>query len=167
MKVLIAEDNEEENKIYRIALEAKGHQVTITRNGRECVNVYKEEMKEAGSKSNPFDVIVLDYAMPEMNGLDAAKEIIKLRKDQRLIFASAYVRETLRGSISELEQVVSIIQKPFEPRVLVSLIEDMSTVKELSEINRMLVDFDKNVPTEEQITELLAVLKRIQKIGLT
>lgn len=166
MRILIAEDNEEENKLYRIALQSRGHKVVITRDGRECVNVYREELQKMNPERDPFDVVVLDYVMPEMDGLAAAKEIITLRKNQRIIFASAYVRETLRKSISELEQVVSIIQKPFEPRVLVSVIEDLSAVRELAEINKMIVNIDRNAPTEVQITELLAILKRVQKIGL-
>lgn len=167
MKVLVAEDNEAENKLYRVALEARGHKVEITRNGRDCVKAYKDELAEAGSKNDPFDVVILDYAMPEMDGLEAAKEIVALRKNQRLIFVSAYVREMMRASVEQLQQVVSIIQKPFEPHVLVSVIEDIATVKELVEINKVLAEAHRNAPTDVQITELLAILKRIQKIGLS
>lgn len=167
MKVLIAEDNEAENKLYRVALEARGHKVVITRSGRDCVKTYRDELAKKGNRDDPFDVVLLDYLMPEMNGLEAAKKILEIRNKQRLIFVTAYARETMRTSVEKLQQVVSIIQKPFEPHVLVSVIEDMAAVKELGEINKMLATLNSNAPTEVQITDLLAILKRIQKIGLS
>jgi len=42
-----------------------------------------------------YDVVILDYKMPGVNGMDVAKEIFKINPNQRIIFASAYVEETL------------------------------------------------------------------------
>lgn len=165
MKILIAEDDKQEGRLYRVALEARGHKVTITLDGNSCIKAYKQAL-EAGSGANVFDVVILDYAMPEKNGLDAAKEILRLNDKQKLIFASAYVRETLRESVKHLEQVVYMIQKPFEPKVLVSLVEDMSTINELAEINKLIEKMNHGAPTDKQVNELLNILKRIQKIGL-
>jgi CheY-like chemotaxis protein len=162
MKVLIAEDNEEENRLYRTALEHKNHKVTVSRNGRECLDLYTQELHKDQSR-NPFDVVVLDYKMPEMDGLSVAKEILALKKNQRLVFASAYVRETVRESVSQLEQVVSIVQKPFEPRVLVDIVEDIFTVNDLAKINEMFASIDPSAPNQTQMDELFAILKKIQK----
>lgn len=168
LKVLIAEDDADMVKMYRVALEAKHHTVSITHDGEECVRVYKQELDKLGispSKYEPFDVVVLDYRMPKMDGLAAAKKLLSMNKVQRLIFASAYVKETLRDSVKELDQVVELIQKPFEPKILVELIENTAVVKELEEINKMLADMNHNKSDEDQINELLNVLKRIQKVG--
>jgi CheY-like chemotaxis protein len=164
MKVLVAEDDRDMCELYKIALESKGHQVVISYDGQECVNMYRHALKEDQQKE-PFDVVVLDYRMPKIDGLEAAKEMLRLRKNQRIIFASAYVKETLMDSVKHLEQVVELIQKPFEPKVLVDLIEDTSTTKELKEINKLVAKLDANQPSDKQIGELLDVLKRIQKVG--
>lgn len=122
LRVLIAEDDADMAKMYRIALEAKHHTVVITRDGEECVRVYKQEVDKLGRKPSryePFDVAVLDYRMPKMDGLEAAKRLLAMNKAQRLVFASAYVKETLRDSVRTLDQAVELIQKPFEPKVLV------------------------------------------------
>ena len=158
MRVLVAEDDEAMANIYLIALRAKGHDVALTGNGSECVKAYKDSRE-------PFDVVVLDYKMPKMDGLEAAKEILRANKKQRLIFASAYVKETLLDSVKHLEQVVELIQKPFEPKVLVELVEDISTTKELEEINKLVSSMDHSDPDDGQIDRLLEILKRMQKVG--
>jgi CheY-like chemotaxis protein len=158
MRILVAEDEKPMASIYRVALQAKGHEVVLTYDGAECVKAYKDSKE-------PFDVVVLDYKMPIVDGLEAAKEILRTNKQQRLIFASAYVKETLLDSVRHLDQVVELIQKPFEPKVLVELIQDVSTTKELAEINKLVMSIDKSHPDDAQIDQLLEILKRIQKVG--
>lgn len=164
VKVLIAEDEQSVREIYRAALESRGHHVTISSNGQECVDAYRQALKKSGQE--PFDVVVLDYRMPKIDGLEAAKEILKMRQGQRIIFASAYVKETLMDSVKDLGQVVELLQKPFEPKVLVDLVEDTSTTRELKEINKLVAHLDSGKPNDQQVKELLGALKRMQKGGL-
>ena len=72
----------------------------------------------------PFDAVILDYRMPKKDGLEAAKEILELNPRQRIVFASAYVKETLEDSVKQLKQVVELMQKPFEADTLADTIED-------------------------------------------
>ncbi|MGA7367995.1 MAG: response regulator [Nitrososphaeraceae archaeon] len=114
-------------------------------------------------KSAPYDVVILDYSMPSINGMDVAKEILAINSHQRVIFASAYVKETLEHSIKELKQVVELIQKPFSLNKLVDIIEDKEIYEDLRTLN-IDVDIVKAAnPTHEQILDLLERLKRIQK----
>src|SRR5688572_12281328 len=115
------------------------------------------------NKSAPYDVVILDYSMPSINGMDVAKEILAINSHQRVIFASAYVKETLEHSIKQLKQVVELIQKPFELSKLVDTIEDKEVYEDLRTLN-IDVDLVKAAnPTHEQIIDLLERLKRIQK----
>jgi CheY-like chemotaxis protein len=112
--------------------------------------------------SAPYDVVILDYSMPSINGMDVAKEILAINSHQRVIFASAYVKETLEHSIKELKQVVELIQKPFSLNKLVDIIEDREVYEDLRTLN-IDVDLVKAAkPTHEQILELLERLRRIQ-----
>lgn len=115
------------------------------------------------NKSAPYDVVILDYSMPSINGMEVAKEILAINSHQRVIFASAYVKETLEHSIKQLKQVVELIQKPFELSKLVDTIEDKEVYEDLRTLN-IDVDLVKAAnPTHEQIIDLLERLKRIQK----
>ena len=91
------------------------------------------------NKSAPYDVVILDYNMPLINGMDVAKEILAINSHQRIIFASAYVKETLENSIKELKQVVELMQKPFSLSKLVDIVEDKEVYEDLRALN---IDID-------------------------
>jgi CheY-like chemotaxis protein len=117
------------------------------------------------SSSSPFDAVVLDYRMPKKDGLEVAKEILALNPSQRIIFASAYVKETVRESVRELRQVVELMQKPFLPEALVDVVEDTDAYPELKKlfvnVSKMSeIDFEN--PTPDQIRDIFEGLKKIQ-----
>lgn len=143
MNVLIAEDQHDAARIYRIALESRGHHVTVTYDGEQCLQTYENMVsKLADASSLPYDVVVLDYRMPKLDGLETARAIIAIRPEQRIIFASAYVKETLHDSVRHLEKIVELIEKPFEPKTLVELVENVSSIQQLREINDLVESMD-------------------------
>jgi len=117
----------------------------------------------ANSNTSPYDVVILDYRMPGKNGMEVAKEILNADPNQRIIFASAYVKETLENSVKDLKQVVELLQKPFALKQLTDTVEDTLAFEELKELN---VDVDRIKGAElthTQIFDLLSKLRRIQK----
>ena len=192
MKILIAEDESDISHTYRVALESRNHDVEITDDGVKCIQVYREELakRQASSYKNmkhnnnlqdsrptattPFDVVVLDYKMPGKNGMEVAKEIFEINPDQRIIFASAYVKETLENSVKQLKRVVELLQKPFEIQAFIDTIEDRQVYEELKKImiNIRAMD-DNNASSEEnsgysstsreRIRDLFECVRKIQK----
>lgn len=172
MEILIADDEKDILFGYKEALEERNHSVTITTNGEECLKVYNKRLKNRVNQESqlPFDVVILDYKMPKKNGLQVAKEIFSVRSKQRVIFASAYVKSTLEESLKELEQIVEVMQKPFNISSLIDTIED----KQIAEGMNMLMSSLKKIkkgkgkhpklnPTGEQIKDLFEGLRKIQK----
>ena len=143
MNILIAEDQEDTARIYRVSLESRGHRITITHDGQQCLQTYEDaESKKADSDALTYDVVILDYRMPKLDGLETAKAILKIRPEQRIIFASAYVKETVRDSVRNLKKIVEIIEKPFEPITLVELVENTNAIQQLREINDLVENMD-------------------------
>lgn len=169
VEILVAEDDLDAAAMYTAALEPRGHKVIQTFDGQECLNIYQAKLarlrsnREASDK-HPFDVVILDYKMPIVDGLQVAKRILNLDPNQRIIFASAYAKETLIVSVRELKQLIEVIQKPFDPEVLVNLIEDKAVVGKLEEINARLRKMD-TADHEIDIDSLLSELVRIQRNG--
>ena len=124
----------------------------------------KPENKKSTSSSNPpFDVVVLDYKMPKVDGMEVAKQILKLQPNQRIVFASAHVEETLKDSVKQLRKVVELLQKPFDPDILVDTIEDQEAYDVLKSLIKNIRDFDIQNPSHVQMETLFKGLRKIQK----
>jgi signal transduction histidine kinase/DNA-binding response OmpR family regulator len=66
LRVLLAEDNLVNQRLALRLLEKHGHSVTVATNGREVLAFFERE---------PFDLILMDVQMPEMNGYEATAAI--------------------------------------------------------------------------------------------
>lgn len=195
MRILIAEDESDISHTYRVALESRNHNVNIASDGVSCLRIYRKELanrrqtssdksKKYNNKSqdsaplakSPFDVVVLDYKMPGKDGMEVAKEILTINPDQRIIFASAYVKETLENSVKKLKRVVELLQKPFEIQAFIDTIEDKQVYEELKKImiNIRAIDDDNDntspgqepsdsSTSRERMRDLFECLRKIQK----
>src|ERR671914_2157857 len=176
MRILVAEDGEDIKTIYYMSLVERGHKIILTSDGEECLMVYRQKLQEQqqqqqryhdkDTSSSPFDVVILDYKMPKKDGLQAAKEILDINPEQRIIFASAYVKETLVESVKELKRVVELMQKPFSMSALVDTVENREAyegLKSLMTTARDIVKDSDNNPSSDQIRHLFKGLRKVQK----
>jgi CheY-like chemotaxis protein len=66
LRVLLAEDNPVNQTLATILLEKEGHQVVLAATGKEAL---------AALERQPFDLVLMDVSMPEMDGLEATQAI--------------------------------------------------------------------------------------------
>ena len=109
--ILIAEDNPSNAKVAQIMLERSGASVTLASNGKVALEK---------SRTQQFDLILMDVAMPVMDGLEATRQILSEGPDDRacpIIMLSAHVTpEDITESLSA--GAVDHICKPIQQEVL-------------------------------------------------
>ncbi|HEY8140747.1 MAG TPA: response regulator [Nitrososphaera sp.] len=171
MKILVAEDEANIATQYRTVLEENKHQVLVTYDGEQCLQAYYDELdkfvqeKASGKtrKKAPFDAVVLDYRMPKKDGMEVAREILAMEPKQRVLFASAYVVDTLVESVKNLQQVVELLQKPFDLYEFVDLLEDKHIWAGLEKLNVKVKEVKDLNPSHNEIRDLLEGLRKLQK----
>ena len=120
---------------------------------------------EAVAQAGKYPVILVrkETVPDDIHGMEVAKEILAIEPKQRVLFASAYVLETLVDSVKNLQKVVELIQKPFELDAFVDLIEDKGIYSELETLNVNAKEIKDLNPTHQQVQDLLEGLKKLQK----
>jgi PAS domain S-box-containing protein len=116
-KVLVAEDNPNNQKLIEILLNKLGLKSTITSNGAEAVAVYKKER---------FDLILMDINMPIMDGISATKEIRDFEKDKN--YNIPIIALTANSIVGDKEKYLSegmddYLSKPIEFALLVNILK--------------------------------------------
>lgn len=115
--LLIAEDELIERMVLKKTLEKKlGDQVVIyeAENGREAVDLVRRE---------DIRIVILDIAMPVMNGIEAAEIIRRERPDCCLIFLTAYDRfEYAKKAVSV--RAMEYLLKPYSQREVLAVVQE-------------------------------------------
>ena len=109
-RILVADDNKVNRLLLSRNIELMGHRVTTAENGRVALEMLRRE---------PFDLLLLDIEMPEMNGFQVLEQ---LGRDLQLRDLPVIVTSSLEG----LDNVVRCIelgaedylQKPVNPALL-------------------------------------------------
>jgi len=77
LRILVAEDSPTNQLIAKSSLSKAGHTITLASNGIEAVHAFEACWEPDG---RPFDLVLMDVAMPEMDGLDATRAIREKEK---------------------------------------------------------------------------------------
>ena len=119
MRILLAEDSMVNQKLAVCLLEKWGHRVSVANNGRQAV---------AAVEAQPFDLVLMDVQMPELDGLEATAAIRRAEtgKGRHLpivaMTAHAMVGDRERCLASGMDGYLS---KPIRARELLAVIEQV------------------------------------------
>lgn len=116
LRVLVAEDNRINQELAIACLESDGHRVDIARNGLEAVEAVR---------TFTYDAVLMDYDMPELDGIEATAQIRALPGINRAVpiiamTASAAAGDQARWAKAGMDQY---LPKPYAPAALLSTLK--------------------------------------------
>ena len=111
LRILLAEDNHVNQKVVTAMLMQAGHAVDIAANGIEAIEAVRVR---------PYDVVLMDVQMPEMDGITATRRIRELGGDQARIPIIALTANAMKGDREKyLEaKMDDYVSKPIDPATL-------------------------------------------------
>ncbi|WP_353155087.1 response regulator [Herminiimonas fonticola] len=122
LHILLAEDNEINQKVAVALLKKSGHTVQIAQNGHEAVRAVQQGV---------FDVILMDMHMPEMDGLAATRAIRGMSAPASSL---PIVALTAAGALSDIQTCMDagmnyFLAKPFRMERLNGILQELSGLK--------------------------------------
>ena len=116
LSVLVVDDDDNMNELFRDILTLDGYEVTTVNNGQDAVTA-------VGVKN--FQIALVDMKMPGMDGLETLKKIRQTEPVVKVIMHTGYIEE------EQISEALSIgakgyIFKPFKPANLLEVIKKVA-----------------------------------------
>lgn len=140
-KILIVDDEVKFAKNIEELLRRKGWNSLAVFGGRKAIEVVRH---------SAFDVILLDMRMPEMDGFETLREILRIREDACVLFLTAFgdiksaVRALREGAVDLLlkglaiDELIAIIEKAIEHRDNQIIAREVEIYEQAFETTRVL-----------------------------
>ena len=115
LRILCVEDDEKVRDVLSRFLRTSGHQVREARDGQQAVRLVAQQ---------PFDLILMDLKMPNLDGISAFQEIRRTYPTMKVILTTGY---QVDGELEEalLEGKAEFLHKPFTFKDLTCLLDRM------------------------------------------
>ena len=102
-RILVVDDEPFVCDAVKMMLEFDGHKVETASSARAALEIFTE---------NKYDLVITDYAMPQMKGDELALRIRERAPEQAIVLITAYA-EMLKASQSPLTGIDGVVSKPF------------------------------------------------------
>jgi len=123
--ILIVDDESALTTMFQKMLKRLNYEVTICGQAREAVARFCKEPTQ-------FDLVITDLTMPEMNGLEVARQIHALHPNMPVILASGFITNINRQSI-EAAGIYGFLEKPVSYTALANMVHlALTTPKQAS-----------------------------------
>ena len=117
-RVLIVDDDMAVRVMVRQILHGAGHQVQEARNGREAIDLMRND---------PAELIITDIVMPEKDGLEMIFELRQDFRDIKIIAMSGARRTGANSYLVMAEQLGAqrTMVKPLNPELLLKMVAEL------------------------------------------
>jgi two-component system NtrC family response regulator len=165
LKILVVEDGQSQRDMLRDFLAGEGHDLSDAANGKKALEMIK---------SGYFDLVLLDYKMPGMDGMVVLKEVKDLNPEIDVIMMTAY--GTIETAVKAMKAgAADYITKPIELEELLLQIEKISEFRNLARENKLLredlrgkeITADQIIYKSRVMNELINLAGRVSRSDTT
>ncbi|HLB25350.1 MAG TPA: response regulator [Nitrospirota bacterium] len=144
-KILVVDDEQDIVKVLSKILEISGYEVISATNGTDAIALVKNE--------NP-ELVLLDYMMPDLTGLDVLKEIKKYSDEIYVVMVTGRGSEEVAAAVMKAGASDYVI-KPFVKDQIVTVVKDTLRLRQAELRARRLQEelFELNRELENKVTE--------------
>ena len=151
LRVLLAEDNKVNQQYASILLSKAGHQVTVAENGHQAVDALRQ---------TDFDVVLMDIQMPELDGVQATRQIRALPAPKNGIPIIAMTAHAMAGAREEYlaAGMDDYVSKPFQPGVVLSKLSQLGGAQRRKQEELLPEPSEANILDHGALADLKALM---------
>jgi len=157
LNILVVEDDKSQRQTLRDLLKDEGHLVMEAEDG---------DMALLQVRSHPYDLLLLDYKMPGMNGMDVLKSVKAINPEIDVVIITAH--GTIETAVDAMKAgALDYIMKPLEFDELLILIDRVAERRNLIRENELLRKElrDKSITTDQIIYHSARMQELINMAG--
>ena len=135
LSVLVVDDNPIEAEHARMVLEEVGIRAESCSSGQEALH----KMEIQHTRQQPYSMVLMDWNMPDMNGMKTSAEILRQYERETIIVAmTAYNWEDIREDAQKVG-VMNFLEKPLFGGSLTSLqVTELHHLRKALQVHRQL-----------------------------
>jgi len=120
LRVLLVDDSDSARSVLKAMLFSFGFEVVEAANAKDAIELYREE-----SKVSPISLIITDWAMPDVNGIQMLETLQreKVKTSPSVLMVSAYGQDKIRVEAHNQSLVDDYLVKPISPSILFDAIQ--------------------------------------------
>ena len=148
LRVLVVEDNASARSSLRDMLSRMMFKVVEASSGKQALH----SIRECHDAGTPFDVAVIDWQMPEMDGIEVVRQIklMELKHPPKTVLITAYDRDdAFKGAKSV--GISEVLVKPIQPSLMLDFVTDL--------LSSNIDEFDDSVHLVENRQEQLSDIR--------
>ncbi|MFO1435535.1 MAG: sigma-54 dependent transcriptional regulator [Gammaproteobacteria bacterium] len=159
-KILIVDDEKKMQRILEIMLRGKGHEVATASDGHEALRLIED---------SPFDLIITDLRMPEMDGLTFLKTLREKGDQCPVIVVTAY--GTIESAVAAMKLgATDYLIRPFEIDAAELAVERAFTLARLQRQNTFLrheveKGWGEFIGTSPSMQQVYATIRQVASAG--
>ncbi|MDR5729981.1 MAG: response regulator [Terriglobia bacterium] len=140
LRILLAEDNQINQRFAVALLQKAGHVVEVADNGHQAVDAVRR---------NSYDVVLMDVQMPELDGLGATREIRALDYPKNAIQIIALTANAMAGADKQYIDagMNGYVSKPIQVEILFAKLVDIANAIERTEPSKKVGDSSESSDT--------------------